>query len=117
MNIQQFYEALEVDYNIIKKRLRKDELIEKYLHMIIEDTSFACLKAAVEKKDYVQVFKAAHTIKGMALNLELVPLVKASANLSDYLKNCSCSPENSTIVDEMSLKIIEEYENIQNLVS
>lgn len=116
MDIPKLYEEIEVDYNIIIKRLRKEELIEKYLGLLVADDSFKHLQTAIEAKNYEEVFKAAHTIKGMALNLELTPLAKASAGLSDYLRGCGYIPENETIVDEKYQNIMEEYERIQKLI-
>lgn len=117
MDIQKFYEAIGVDYNIIIKRLRKDYLIEKYLRLIVTDDNFAHLEKAVDHGNYEEAFKAAHTIKGMALNLELTPLAEASADLSGYLRDHCFAPDDAAVVTEKSQKIIGIYENIQNLIN
>lgn len=76
MDLKEFYEAMGVDYARVLNRLRKEERIEKYLHLILKDESFQALEEAMQKRDYESAFRAAHAIKGMSLNLELTPLAQ-----------------------------------------
>lgn len=114
MNLKQFYETIGVNYDNVLRRLRKESLIEKYLMMFQQDQTIYLLTAAREGYDYEQMFRAAHTLKGMAMNLELTPLAMAAADLTEYLR--SRNPEDCRIVDEKYEKVMTEYKIIQNLL-
>lgn len=114
MNVQDFYEAIGVSYDTVLRRLRREALIQKYLMMFLQDENFALLADAWEHGDYEQMFRAIHTIKGMALNLELKPLVNAASDLTEQLRNGT--PKDNTIVDERYEKVMTEYTAIRNLL-
>lgn len=114
MDLRNFYESIGVSYDTVLRRLRKETLIEKYLNMFMQDPSFAQLKADKDKGDYEEMFRTVHTLKGLALNLELTPLAEAASDLTELLRNGN--PNNSTIVDEKYQKLMTEYENIRNLL-
>ena len=82
MDLQNFYKAIGVNYNTVLRRLRREDLIEKYLKLFLKDQTFILLAEAKENGDYQQLFGAAHTIKGLALNLELSPLADAASSLT-----------------------------------
>ncbi len=89
MELQTFYENIGADYQVVLQRLRRESLIDKYLHLLLKDPVFETLQHAVESDDHEEIFRAAHTIKGMALNLELPPLTAASSSLTEYLRTLS----------------------------
>ena len=51
-----------------------DMLYSKFLLKFPEDPTFEQLKAAMEKKDYAEAFRCAHTLKGISGNLSLIAL-------------------------------------------
>lgn len=114
MNVQDFYEAIGVSYDTVLRRLRREALIQKYLMMFLQDENFALLADAWEHGDHEQMFRAIHTIKGMALNLELKPLAEAASDLTEQLRNGT--PKDNTIVDERYEKVMTEYTAIRNLL-
>lgn len=114
MDLQNFYKAIGVNYNTVLRRLRREDLIEKYLKLFLKDQTFVLLAEAKENGDYQQLFGAAHTIKGLALNLELSPLADAASSLTEYLRNDT--PKDNTIVDEKYEKLMTEYNTIRNLL-
>lgn len=57
------------------KRLMGDRaLYIQYLMRLPEDPNLPALKSAVEKRDSAAAMHAVHTLKGVALNLGLLPL-------------------------------------------
>lgn len=116
MNVKEFYEAIGVNYENVIRRLQRDYLIEKYLGLILKDNNFKQLENAVASKDHQGVFHAAHTIKGMALNLELTPLAMAASELTEYMRADIDNAEDSIIAEKAS-KITTEFETIQRLLS
>lgn len=87
MELKEFYKNVGGDYDIIMKRMgNKEERVIKFLNKFREDPSFDNLKQALEKKDGEEAFRAAHTVKGVALNLELQNLQLASGGLTETLR-------------------------------
>lgn len=108
MDLQKFYESMGVDYEKVLNRLRREDRIEKYLRMVIADESFGALKAAIESKDYQSAFMAAHTIKGVSLNLELTPLAMTADKLTEYLRNVQ---SDTSKIDENEADML--YQDVQ----
>ncbi|RHR26706.1 Hpt domain-containing protein [Clostridium sp. AF19-22AC] len=117
MDIQKFYETIGVDYNLVLRRLLREHLIDKYLHLFLKDNNFDRLGKALEARDYEEAFKAAHTLKGLSLNLELTPLAEAAAELSDYLRPLTAEALDPDEVEKKYEKVKTEYETIKNLIS
>jgi len=86
MTLQQCYEMMEANYNEVKLRLIKDERIQKILLLFLKDPSFSSLQDAMRDEDWDTAFRAAHTLKGISLNLGLTHLQKSSSALSDALR-------------------------------
>ena len=87
MNIAEFYQSLGVNVNDVLNRLRNEGLIKKYLLKFAEDSSFSDLEKAISEKNYQNAFRAAHTIKGICLNLELRSLSGPSVELTELLRS------------------------------
>lgn len=87
MDIMGFYRQMGVQYDDVLRRLISERLIVKYLGKMLEDPSFEQLTTAITAGDAETAFRAAHTIKGMCLNLDLHPLLESSARLTDLLRN------------------------------
>ena len=76
MNVREFYEATGGDYEDVKRRFLTDARISKFALMFLRDTSMEELRAAMEMKDCEKAFQAAHTLKGVCLNLGFSGLLK-----------------------------------------
>lgn len=116
MQLKEFYETLGADYNTVLRRLLRETLIYKYLQLLLKDPSFEALQNAVKSEDFEAVFREAHTIKGMALNLELPALADAASDLTEFLRNRTSPEADISAVKEKSEKIRNEYETIRNLL-
>ena len=56
------------------------------LSQFITDPSFLALKQAIEERNYDRIFNYAHTLKGVAGNLSLIPIFEAAGNMLNSLK-------------------------------
>jgi len=88
MNLAEFYKITGGDYETISNNLN-DQLLNKLLKMFVEDKSFAQLQQGVEEKDAEMAFRGAHSLKGVALNLDLKDLAIACSNLVECLRGRS----------------------------
>lgn len=88
MDLKSFYSNVGGDYDVMMGRMgNKEERIVKFLNKFVKDPSFENLKAALAAGDPEEAFRAAHTIKGVALNLELMDLQASSGRLTDILRD------------------------------
>ena len=83
MTLEECYRALGGSYSDVLARLVDDKMITKYLNKFTKDTSYRDIFAALENNDYETAFRAAHTLKGICLNLGLENLYKAAYKVTE----------------------------------
>ena len=69
MTIRECYEKTGSDYENILKRFGSEAMIQRFALKFLKDGSFSDLKNALEAKDGERAFRAAHTLKGVCINL------------------------------------------------
>lgn len=87
MDVRALYEAFGVHFDGVLALLRKEERIKLYLVQTVEDPAFDELADAVERGDWEAAFRAAHTVKGMSMNLMLDPLTDPAVDLVECLRD------------------------------
>ncbi|MDO4523414.1 MAG: Hpt domain-containing protein [Eubacteriales bacterium] len=86
MTLESIFEQLGGDYHETKERLMSDELILRMLKKFSADQEYSKLEQAMKAKDLETAFRAAHTLKGIALNLGLGNLAKSAVDLTESLR-------------------------------
>ena len=86
MNVEQCYEAMHGNYAEVISRLRTDERVAKFLKRVPSDGNFEILCDAMKTGNADDAFRAAHTIKGICLNLSLTALLNSSVALTEALR-------------------------------
>ena len=69
MNVRECYEAINGDYEEVKRRFLTDATIRRFALLFLKDSSMDELRAAMREKNRENAFQAAHTLKGICLNL------------------------------------------------
>ena len=87
MSLKTCYDALGGDYEQALGRLRSERLMQKYVLRFLDEKSYEELNDAIAKKDGETAFRAAHTIKGMCLNLGFDRLFASSDAMSEALRH------------------------------
>lgn len=86
MNIEECYTAMNGNYQEVLERLRSEAFICKFVKRFPEDRSFAELKEALAAGDAEKAFRAAHTLKGVCVNLGFSGLFELSSALTEKLR-------------------------------
>lgn len=86
MTIKECY-AIIGDYEDALARLMKDSLLKRFLGKFTEDKSYESLCTALEKENYEEAFRCAHTLKGVAGNLALTGLAALSSEITEILRD------------------------------
>lgn len=113
-NFREFYEKSGVDYDALLQRMMgKEALVEKYLRIFMADPTYLELEQAILAQDFETVGFKAHTLKGIALNLDLEMLGALSMNMVSSVRNGDTSklePQFEQLKAEYAC-IIEELGN------
>lgn len=93
MNLEEFYHHVGGNFEEAKCRFQNDERILRFLRMLPRDNSMNELTDAMQRSDAPTAFRAAHTLKGVAMNLALDALAGASSELTEALRGKETMPE------------------------
>lgn len=94
--------------------LNDREFYEQFLMMFLEDTSFERARAAFEQKDYKELFKCAHELKGVSGNAGLSELYDAVSPLVDLVRGGSADDGEAAALFE---RVSEAYERARDGVA
>ncbi|MGN1206247.1 MAG: Hpt domain-containing protein [Eubacterium sp.] len=86
MTVKEYYDAIGGDYDEVMSRLSMESMIQRFLQKFKEDKSFEQLSEAMQQMDCEAIFKAVHTLKGVALNLGLARLSEISMKLTELVR-------------------------------
>lgn len=86
MTIKECYEKMGGDYDDVMNRLRTDERIKKFLLKVADDQSFELLRESLNSRNIEEAFRAAHTLKGVCLNLSLTALHASASDMTEALR-------------------------------
>ncbi|MBQ9438632.1 MAG: Hpt domain-containing protein [Lachnospiraceae bacterium] len=87
-NLREELEAYGVDMAVTLDRFVDDwDLYVSCLEAFKEETSFADLRAALDKENYTEAFDAAHTLKGVSGNLGMTPLYEVTCSMVETLRS------------------------------
>ena len=86
MTLEQFYDTIGGDYKKTISRLSSEALVKKFVLKYADDKTCRELADAIESQDWSAAFRAAHTLKGIALNLGFDSLYTVSSELTEVLR-------------------------------
>ena len=88
-----------------------EELVRKFLLKFLDDKSYADLERTLSEGDYKEAFRAAHTLKGVCLNLGFTELYKVSAELTEVLRGRETAGS-----DELYAQVKEQYTTLTDAI-
>ena len=86
MTLQECYAALEGNYEDVLGRFCSERMVQKYVLKFLQDGSYDTLCRALASQSVEEAFRAAHTIKGMCLNLSFDRLAASSIEMTEALR-------------------------------
>ena len=106
MTVRECYEELGSDFDKVLSRLVSEALVKKFALKFLDDPSFGQLETALADKDAETAFRAAHTLKGICLNLGFDNLYKASFDITEKLRG-----RDTEGCEELLARVEEQYNN------
>lgn len=112
MTTKEFYLRMGASYDEVLRRFGKKERITRFLSLLPEDKCYSSLCISIEKKDAEEAFRAAHTLKGICMNLGLSNLCVLVSALTEELRGKEITDK----AEVLFMQVDEEYRCvIQNL--
>lgn len=111
MNLKNCFDEFGGNYNEVIGRLVTEDRVKKFLKMFLNDTSFKELDAALQNNDFEAAFRAAHTLKGVCLNLGIEKLRQSASELTEALRG---GVNNGA--DELIEAVRNDYNNTVDII-
>ncbi len=86
MTVKEFYDATGGGYDEMFSKFHSDVMITKFLNIFKRDRNYDALAEKLEGGDTEGAFAAAHTLKGVVLNLNLLGLKDPVCNVVEALR-------------------------------
>lgn len=86
MNVANCYARMEADYQDVLRRLGTEERVKRFLCRLPEDHNYADLCSALQEGRGEDAFRAAHSLKGICMNLGLTKLYRSTNALTEALR-------------------------------
>ena len=115
MTVRECYEELGSDFDKVLSRLVSEALVKKFALKFLDDPSFGQLETALADKDAETAFRAAHTLKGLCMNLGFDSLYEVSSALTENLRGRQLNGWESLFekVEQRYLIVREALEELQ----
>ncbi len=111
MTVQECYESIGSDYEGVLGRMGSEGMVKRFALKFLDDPSYSNLVKAVEEQNAEEAFRAAHTMKGICLNLGFDRLYKVSAELTEKLRGRELNG-----YEEAYKEVQNEYQNTINAI-
>ena len=111
MTVKECYEQMWSDYEGVLGRMGSEAMIKRFALKFLQDPSFNNLKENLEKNDGEEAFRAAHTLKGVCLNLGFDELHEVSAEITEKLRRKETAGS-----EDMFQKVEEKYQKTVNAI-
>lgn len=86
MDIKEFYDVADGDYESVLKRLGTDDRISKFVKMFFCTGDIENLEKAIDANDGNNAFEFAHRLKGNSLNIGFSQFSKLTEDLVEPLR-------------------------------
>ncbi|MBQ5431559.1 MAG: Hpt domain-containing protein [Lachnospiraceae bacterium] len=105
MTLKDFYDK-NGSLSSMMATIPSEAAIQRLLGMLLQDQTMEELKRAVASGDVPLAFRAAHTLKGTLMNLQITGVQKKASDVTEALRNAS-SVEDAAVL----LPVLEEDYN------
>lgn len=87
MLLSECYALFGGDYEAVRQRICKEEIIQKFLLKFLTEPSFEQLCTELDANHPEEAFRAAHSLKGVSQNLGFDRLSVSAEEMTEYLRN------------------------------
>ena len=103
MQLKECYDVFGGDYESVRQRMPREQMIRKFVLRFLSDPSYELLCSSLESKNYEGAFRAAHSLKGVCQNLGFQRLVMTVSAMTELLRKW-----NEAQIDEEQAQLLFE---------
>ena len=103
MKIEECYVRMGGDYDDVLRRLGNEERVRRFLSRFVEEESYSDLCRFLESGAIEEAFRAAHSLKGICMNLGLFTLYLSVKDLTEELRGGVFRPETQALFEQVSI--------------
>lgn len=100
----------------IYRFLGKEDIYRKFLKKYLADTGISDIKQGLERKDAYEVFKASHTLKGVAANLGLEAVQRKASEITECTRERSFVEFDLVTLDKLLGELEECNERVCQVI-
>ena len=112
MLLKECYDTFGGSYESVRQRISSDEIIKKFVIKFLSEPSYRNLCDNFEKGDYVEAFRAAHSLKGVAANLGFNRLQGSVSELTELLRNSEGIQIDTEACKGLLVRVTEDYKQV-----
>lgn len=112
MTLKECYDSFGGNFETAKKQMIKEEIIDRFVLKFLDDRSYTKLIDAVNEQNYEDAFKAAHTLKGVCLNLSFERISNSVSILTEFLRNKKNDEVDRFTCDNLMQSVTLDYNEI-----
>ena len=101
MTINECYACMGADYGDVLRRMGKAERVAKFLAMFPDEPSYGLLCSALAQGNAQEAFRAAHSLKGVCMNLGLSSLGDTASKMTEALRGGLLPADVGALLDEV----------------
>lgn len=117
MEVKECYEAFGGSYESVKQRIPTDTIIKKFMLKFLEEPTFLNLSRALESGEYEEAFRAAHSLKGVSVNLGFNNLGNSAGTLTELLRKSGEKSIHKEDWEEIFARVSEDYNTLVECIS
>lgn len=117
MQLKECYDSFGGSYELVNGRIHNDDLLGKLVCKFPADPSYEVLLRSMNNSDYASAFRAAHTLKGICLNLSFVRLGDKVTELTNALRKDTDELIDKEQCDVLLQQVITEYQAVVTSIS
>lgn len=116
MMLMECFDAMGGDYDSVRQRIPKDEMIERFLKKFLADPCFDDLNRSLQEANFPEAFRAAHSLKGVCYNLGLTRLGDTASVLTELLREKDTEKIDPAQCEELFQKVAEDYQVVTDSI-
>ena len=112
MLLHECYACFGGDYESVRQRIPREELIEKFVKKFLTEPSYSDLCCTLQEENYTEAFRAAHSLKGVSANLGFRQLEQSASALTECLRNSEEKQIDKNEAEDLLGKVSADYKEV-----
>ncbi len=100
----------------VNRFMGNEAMYEKFLKKFTDNSNYSGLEESIREENYEEMFKYAHTLKGVSANLGLDPIYKAASDLTEEIRGKQAEEIDKGQVQEIWQELQRVYKMFEDLL-